>query len=40
MQVAEQQAKERKRLQKIEEEKMETEFRRNMMERFAEQDKI
>lgn len=40
MQIAEQEAKERRRKQQEEEQKMETEFRANMMKRFADQDKI
>ena len=37
---AEQQARERKRLQKLEEESMEQNFRRTMQEKFAEQDRL
>lgn len=40
MQRADREAQERKRLQKEQEEKMEMEFRRNMMERFAKEDKL
>lgn len=40
MQIAEQEAKERRRKQQEEEQKMEAEFRANMMKRFADQDKI
>jgi hypothetical protein len=40
MQKAERDAKERKRLQFEEEQRMETEFRRNMLEKFAREDKL